>query len=110
MPLTVVALDDDASNWWKSQKRLRFNNRPLTDIMWAELCIAFRDWFVPESARNKMRNKLNHLGQQGMIVTEYESNFFSLAHYVPDIMSTEEQKCYHFRKSTRFYQGIARTL
>ncbi|PKA60463.1 hypothetical protein AXF42_Ash017869 [Apostasia shenzhenica] len=101
VPLTVLVLDDDASNWWKSQKRLRFNDRPPTDISWAEFCIAFRDWFVPESARNKMRNELNHLGQRDMTITEYESKFSALARYVPDLVSTKEQKCYHFRKGLR---------
>ncbi|PKA52646.1 hypothetical protein AXF42_Ash001627 [Apostasia shenzhenica] len=99
--LVVTVLDGEGNDWWKHYRRIHFRDRPVEAISWEEFVKAFRQKYVPHSARIKMRVELERLVQRNMTVPEYEAKFTSLSKFVPQLVSTEEDNCYMFQKGLR---------
>ncbi|KAL0340320.1 UNVERIFIED_CONTAM: hypothetical protein Sradi_4548800 [Sesamum radiatum] len=84
--------------WWRSLKRA-YGPREIT---WAEFQREFDDKYRPKMYRDKKRMEFLNLVQgDEQTVAEYELHFAALAKYVPEAVSTQEDRCYHFEQGLR---------
>ena len=49
--------------------------------------------YIPETARDSMRDEFLHLSQDMMIVDQYKARFTRLAGFASDLVSTEDKWC-----------------
>ncbi|CAL9001614.1 unnamed protein product [Prunus brigantina] len=69
-------------------------------ITWEEFQRAFFDQFYPHTYKNAKKSEFLHLRQGSMSVFEYEHKFNELSRFVPELVTTKEDKC------TRFEEGL----
>ncbi|PKA48706.1 RNA-directed DNA polymerase like [Apostasia shenzhenica] len=94
-------MDGMADDLWNEHRRLFFSGRSIDSITWEEFLKAFREKYVPLSARDKFRKELTHLVQWDMTVTEYEAKFTALAKFATTLVPNKEEKCHLFRTGLR---------
>ncbi|CAL9015249.1 unnamed protein product [Prunus brigantina] len=95
--LAAFLLKGNAYHWWKTIRRGYAN---LAAITWEEFQRAFFDQFYPHTYKNAKKSEFLHLRQGSMSVFEYEHKFNELSRFVPELVTTEEDKC------TRFEEGL----
>ncbi|XP_028548135.1 uncharacterized protein LOC114578814 [Dendrobium catenatum] len=94
--LAAYAFDGEAERWWRSQLEETFGGRPSSQVSWEEFVKAFRDWYVPATARRQMQDKFNRLIQGDRSVSQYEAEFTMLSRYAPHLIPNAEEKCNRF--------------
>ncbi|MBN3585807.1 hypothetical protein JYB64_25795, partial [Algoriphagus aestuarii] len=62
---------------------------------------AFQERFLSAAAREKLRDQFSRLKQQGLSVAEFEATFTSLSRFAPELVASEECRCYEFERKLR---------
>ncbi|KAL0313197.1 UNVERIFIED_CONTAM: hypothetical protein Sradi_5719000 [Sesamum radiatum] len=95
----VVSLfTGDALIWWRSIKRA-FEPQEIT---WTEFQKEFNDKYRPKMYRDRKKMEFLNLVQgDEQTVAEYELRFAALAKYAPEVVATQEDRCYRFEQGLR---------
>ncbi|PKA62662.1 hypothetical protein AXF42_Ash012249 [Apostasia shenzhenica] len=91
--MATSVMDGAADDWWTNYRRVHLSDKTVEAITWEEFLEAFRQKYVPFSARKKMKDELFRLLQRGMSVPAYEAKFVALSRSAPQLVSIEEDKC-----------------
>ncbi|CAL5331388.1 unnamed protein product [Camellia sinensis] len=92
--LASFQLKGDAGQWWKYEKA-------RVGGTWEAFVNAFQERFLPAAAREKLRDQFSRLNQQGLSVAEFEATFTSLSRFAPELVASEERRCYEFERKLR---------
>ncbi|PKA46299.1 hypothetical protein AXF42_Ash021726 [Apostasia shenzhenica] len=95
--LAASILDVTVDGWWINYQQVRLGERVIEVISWEEFLQVFQSKYVPPSAKDKMISKLLRLVQWDMSVLENEAKFADLAKYVPQLVTSETDRCRLFR-------------
>ncbi|XP_028103181.1 uncharacterized protein LOC114302363 [Camellia sinensis] len=87
--LTSYYLKGDAGQWWKYAKG-------RIELTWEAFVVAFQDKYLPPTARERLRQEFKDLKQLNMSVVEFEAAFSSLSRFAPELVATEERRCFEF--------------
>ncbi|KAF5932586.1 hypothetical protein HYC85_028757 [Camellia sinensis] len=93
--LATFQLKSDASYWWKNAK----NNVGST---WVAFTEAFLAKYFPPSARERLRDQFLELRQDDTPVAQFEMRFASLSRFAPELVATEERRCFEFERRLCF--------
>ena len=85
-------LQDEAYQWWVSVTRTASEN-----VTWEFFLAEFRKQYVGRIYLSNMRREFHNLKQRQMSVTNYQREFVWLSKYAPEMLVTEEEKCYKFK-------------
>ena len=75
-------LRDEARHWWRTVK-------DGVGMSWTDLKETFLEHYIPETAREHMRDEFFKLSQETSIVDQYATRFISLSRFVSDFVPTE---------------------
>jgi hypothetical protein len=94
----VQQLHGDANAWWAN-----YTATHPTDyqVLWAELCDAFRAHYIPADVMRNKRQEFIDLKQGGRSVHDYFKQFNHLVQYAPDQVDTDD------KKKDRFMIGLS---
>ncbi|KAF5934530.1 hypothetical protein HYC85_030701 [Camellia sinensis] len=92
--LASFQLTGDAGQWWKYEKA-------RVGGTWEAFINAFQERFLSAAAREKLRDQFSRLNQQGLSVAEFEATFTSLSRFAPELVASEERRCYEFERKLR---------
>ncbi|KAF5932581.1 hypothetical protein HYC85_028752 [Camellia sinensis] len=92
--LASFQLKGDAGQWWKYEKA-------RVGGTWEAFVNAFQERFLSAAAREKLRDQFSRLNQQGLSVAEFEATFTSLSRFAPELVASEERRCYEFERKLR---------
>ncbi|KAF5933939.1 hypothetical protein HYC85_030110 [Camellia sinensis] len=92
--LASFQLKGDAGQWWKYEKA-------RVGGTWEAFVNAFQERFLSAAAREKLRDQFSRLNQQGLSVAEFEATFTSLSRFAPELVASEERRCYEFEQKLR---------
>ncbi|KAK8930585.1 hypothetical protein KSP39_PZI016082 [Platanthera zijinensis] len=95
--LIEFILEKDAEAWLDNYKRIELHVRKMTNISWQEFVGGFQNWYLPISARQKMKEHFVQLTQGNLSVTEYEAKFASILRHAPDVVRSVEQQIFLLR-------------
>ncbi|CAL5444876.1 unnamed protein product [Camellia sinensis] len=68
---------------------------------WGAFVDAFQGKFLSSAAREKLREQFCQLKQQGLSVAEFEATFTSLSRFAPELVVSEEHRCFEFERKLR---------
>jgi hypothetical protein len=92
--LAVQFLQRGAWHWWSEIRR---NMGVVADQMsWEQFTTLFRERYISQAHINRMREEFLNLQKGDMTVMVFEQRFLELAHYVPDLVRTEQDRIYQF--------------
>ena len=94
VPLASFQLKGDAGQWWKYEKG-------SVGGAWEAFVNAFQEKFLSSAAREKLREQFIQLRQQGLSVAEFEAIFTSLSRFAPELVASEERRCFEFERKLR---------
>ncbi|GAB2287191.1 hypothetical protein Dimus_039809 [Dionaea muscipula] len=86
-------LRGDARHWWRLTSQMVGSD-------WEDFREAFLEKYIPESARDALREEFEHLVQRNMTVDEYAARFTSLLRFAPHV-ATETLHCKRFEAGLR---------
>ncbi|GAB2283252.1 hypothetical protein Dimus_039585 [Dionaea muscipula] len=86
-------LRGDARHWWRLTSQMVGSD-------WEDFREAFLEKYIPESARDALREEFEHLVQRNMTVDEYAARFTSLLRFAPHV-ATETLRCKRFEAGLR---------
>ena len=92
-------LQDEAYQWWVFMIR----TAPLERVTWRFFLDEFQKHYVGRIYLNNMQQEFHNLKQRQLSVTEYLREFTRLSKYAPEMLVTEEEKCYKFEDSLNNY-------
>ncbi|CAL5394237.1 unnamed protein product [Camellia sinensis] len=92
--LASFQLKGDAGQWWKYEKT-------RVGGTWEAFVNAFQERFLSAAAREKLRDQFSRLNQQGLSVAEFEATFTSLSRFAPELVASEERRCFEFERKLR---------
>lgn len=93
--LATFQLKGDASYWWKYTKNTVGSTRvAFTEAFWAK--------YFPHSTRERLREQFIELRQDATPVAQFEMWFTSLSRFAPELVATEEHRCYEFESRLCF--------
>lgn len=92
--LASYYLKGDAGQWWKYAKG-------RIAPTWEAFVVAFQDKYLPPTARERLRQEFKDLKQLNMPVAEFEAAFSSLSQFAPELVVTEERRCFEFEQRLR---------
>ncbi|KAF5933551.1 hypothetical protein HYC85_029722 [Camellia sinensis] len=92
--LASFQLKGDAGQWWKYEKG-------SVGGAWEAFVNAFQEKFLSSAAREKLREQFCQLRQQGLSVAEFEATFTSLSRFAPELVASEERRCFEFERKLR---------
>ena len=93
--LATFQLKSDASYWWKYAK----NNVGST---WVAFTEDFLAKYFPPSAQERFRDQFLELRQDDTPVAQFEMRFASLSRFAPELVATEERRCFEFERRLCF--------
>ncbi|XP_070040817.1 uncharacterized protein [Nicotiana tomentosiformis] len=86
---TTFQLSGVAFRWWEAyERRMPIGEAPLS---WHEFSVIVLEKFVPQNHREKLHMQFEQLLQEGMYVTQCETNFLELAHHAVWLVPTEKE-------------------
>ncbi|XP_074355817.1 uncharacterized protein LOC141695473 [Apium graveolens] len=89
-------LKGEANYWWEAKKNMESQGI----VTWERFTGLFLKKYVPKFMEIQIQRKFLELKQENMSVAEYEAKFTELSRFMPQMVSTEEQK------AERFQQGL----
>ncbi|XP_028125090.1 uncharacterized protein LOC114322026 [Camellia sinensis] len=92
--LASYYLKGDAGQWWKYAKG---RIEPAREAFVA----AFQDKCQPPTARERLRLEFKDLKQLNTSVVEFEAAFSSFSRLAPELVATEERRCFEFEQRLR---------
>ncbi|XP_028060573.1 uncharacterized protein LOC114264169 [Camellia sinensis] len=92
--LASYYLKGDAGQWWKYAKG-------RIAPTWEAFVTAFQDKYLPPTAQERLRQEFKDLKQLNMSVAEFEAAFSSLSRFAPELVATEERRCFEFEQRLR---------
>ena len=93
--LATFQLKGDASYWWKYAKN-------TVGSTWVAFTGAFWAKYFPPSARERLRDQFLELRQDDTPVAQFEMRFSSLSRFAPELVTTEERRCFEFERRLCF--------
>ena len=91
-------LQGDAYDWWRMEED-KHNHDP-EPYTWEMFKVAFYEKYFPTSFRHQKEREFIKLEQGNMTVSQYETEFASLARFAPTLVADED------RKARRFEEGL----
>ena len=76
-------LRDEARDWWRTVQ-------DGVGMSWADLREKFLEHYIPETAREHMRDEFFQLSQGTSTMDQYATRFISLSRFISDFVPTEE--------------------
>ncbi|XP_028108693.1 uncharacterized protein LOC114307497 [Camellia sinensis] len=92
--LASYYLKGDAGQWWKYAK-------DRIAPTWEAFVTAFKDKYLPLTTRERLRQEFKDLKQLNMSMAEFETAFSSLFRFAPELVATEERRCFEFEQRLR---------
>ncbi|XP_028114607.1 uncharacterized protein LOC114312571 [Camellia sinensis] len=92
--LATFQLKGAANYWWKYVKG-------TVGTTWVAFTEAFLAKYFSHSARERLREQFVELCQGATPLAQFERRFTSLSRFVPELVSTEERRCYEFERWLR---------
>ncbi|XP_028103744.1 uncharacterized protein LOC114302865 [Camellia sinensis] len=92
--LATFQLTGDANYWWKYVKG-------TVGATWVVFTKAFLAKYFPSSARERLREQFVELRQGVISLAQFEMRFTSLSRFAPELVATEEHRCYEFERQLR---------
>ncbi|GAB2274029.1 hypothetical protein Dimus_039065 [Dionaea muscipula] len=86
-------LRGDARHWWRLTSQMVGGD-------WEDFREAFLEKYIPESARDALREEFEQLVQRSMTVDQYAARFTSLLRFAPHL-ATETLRCKRFEAGLR---------
>ena len=68
---------------------------------WEAFAVAFKDKYIPPTARERLRQEFKDLKQLDMPVAEFKAVFSSLSRFALELVTTEEHRCIEFEKKLK---------
>ncbi|XP_028114772.1 uncharacterized protein LOC114312691 [Camellia sinensis] len=84
----------DAGQRWKYAKG-------RIEPTWEAFVVVFQDKYLPPMARERLRQEFKDLKQLNMSMAEFEAAFSSLSQFAPELVATEERRCFEFEQRLR---------
>ncbi|XP_028087682.1 uncharacterized protein LOC114288378 [Camellia sinensis] len=92
--LASYYLKGDAGQWWK------YDNGRI-EPSWEAFVVAFQDKYLPRTTRERLRQEFKDHKQINISVAEFEAVFSSLSRFAPELVATEERRCFEFEQRLR---------
>lgn len=103
--LATFQLKGDANYWLKYVKG-------TIDATWIAFTEAFLAKYFPPSALERLRKQFVELRQDAALLAQFEMRFTSLSRFAPELVATEERRCYEFEGRLRddIREKVARSM